>query len=92
VALAVAATGAAASFFYLATQGAGPDSIARAWSAAAVLRILIAPALALAFLVCAVMAPGRWPRFALLAATAIEAAAFACAAFSVLLGLARLRA
>lgn len=43
VALAVAATAAAAAFFYLATQGAGPGSIARAWSAAAVLRILIAP-------------------------------------------------
>ena len=89
--LAVAATAAAASLFYLATQGAGPG-IARAWSAAAVLRILIAPVLALAFLVSAVMAPSRWPRFALLAATAVEAAAFACAAFGLLLGLARFRA
>ena len=92
MALALAATAAAASFFYLATQGAGPGSIARAWSAAAVLRILVAPVLALAFLVSALFAPSRWPRFALLAATAIEAAAFACAAFGVLLGLARYRA
>ena len=91
-ALAVAGTAAAASFFYLAAQGAGPGSIAHAWSAAAVLRILIAPVLALAFLVSAVMTPSRWPRFALLAAAVIEAAAFACAAFGVLLGLARLRA
>jgi hypothetical protein len=71
-ALVVAATAGAALFEYLASQGPGPHSVEN-WSALAVLRILMAPLLALAFLVSAVMAPARRPRLALLVATAVEA-------------------
>src|SRR3989442_7961392 len=49
-ALVVAATAVAAFFDYLTSQGSGAHSVANAWSALAVLRILIAPLFALAFL------------------------------------------
>ena len=43
------------------------------WANFSVLRVLAAPLFALAFLLCAVLSPFRYPRFALLAATAMEA-------------------
>jgi len=82
VAALVAATTALAAFVdYLASHGSDAHSLANAWSPLAVLRILIAPLLALTFLVSAVMAPSRGPRLALLVATAIEASVSVCVAF-----------
>jgi len=75
-ALVVATTGVAAFLDYLVSQGSATHSVATAWSALAVLRILIAPLFALAFLVSAVMAPTRRPRLALLIAAAVEASVF----------------
>jgi hypothetical protein len=46
-----------------------------------VLRILVAPLLALAFLVCTLFSPYRSPRFALLAASAMEVAVSAYGGF-----------
>ena len=77
--LAVACTGLAATIFYAVGRGAAPSLIATL-AMVSVLRILIAPLLALMFLVCTVFAPRRTPRFALLAATLIEAAVTAYAA------------
>lgn len=66
----------AAFLEFLMWRGASAQAVASAWSALASLRILIAPLFAAAFLVSAVMAPSRRPRLSLLAATAMEAAAF----------------
>lgn len=81
VALVVATTGVAACINYFAARGSDAHSAASASSAVAVLRILVAPLFALAFLESAVLAPSRNQRLALLVATALEAAAFACVAF-----------
>ena len=74
--LVIACTSAAAFLEFFSWNWAGAQSVAGAWSALASLRILVAPLFALAFLVCAVMAPSRRLRLSLLAATAIEAAIF----------------
>ena len=51
------------------------------WAALSVLRILVAPLLALTSLVCAVFSPYRFPRMAFLVATAAEGAVSAYAGF-----------
>lgn len=80
IALVVAATAVGASLTYLASQETPAYAFAIAWSPMAVLRILIAPLVTLAFLVSAVLAPSRGPRLALLIATALEGLAFFCVA------------
>jgi hypothetical protein len=75
--LAVAATAVAAFLNFVSWRWADAQTVRSAWSALASLRILLAPWFALACLVCAVMAPGRPPRLALLAAALIESFVFA---------------
>ncbi len=70
--VAVACTGVVAAVLYAVGRGAAPSLIATL-AMVSVLRILIAPLLALTFLVCTVFAPRRTPRFAFLAATLMEA-------------------
>ena len=74
--LAIAGTALIALITYLITSNANPESPLQLWSGFAVLRILVAPAFALAFLVSALVAPTRPARLALLSATGLEAAAF----------------
>lgn len=69
--LAIAVTGVAAAVLFAAGRHATPSPLAT-WAGFSVLRILIAPLLALTFLVCALMTPHRSPRLALIAATAME--------------------
>jgi hypothetical protein len=69
--LGVAVTGLAAVAFFAIGRSAGPSPVAT-WAALSVLRILVAPLLALAFLMCTVFSPYRPPRLALLATTAAE--------------------
>ena len=71
-ALAIAATGVAAIVPAL-TAGANENT----WSAFAFLRMLLSPFPGLLWFVSALFAPTRRPRLALLAATGMEAAAFA---------------
>src|SRR5882672_4200273 len=75
-ALVIAATGVAAVIEYLAGRSADAGSVLRSWSALAVLRILVAPLVALFFLLSAALAPHRSYRIALFGATLIEAAVF----------------
>ncbi len=77
--LAVAVTGLTAAILFAVGRHAMPPSPLAMWAGLSVLRILVAPLLALTFLVCALFTPHRSPRFALLAATAIEAVVTACA-------------
>ena len=74
-ALIIAATGALALAEYLAVWS-GASTLLGAWSAFSVLRILVAPLLALGFGLATVFAPSRSPRLALLAATLAEAGVF----------------
>lgn len=77
--LCVAVTGvAAAALFAVGRDSVAPSSLA-AWADFSVLRILLAPILAPAFLVVALFTPYRFPRFALLTATAMELAVVAFA-------------
>ena len=69
--LGVAVTGLAAVALFAIGRSAGPSPVAT-WAALSVLRILVAPLLALAFLMCTVFSPYRPPRLALLATTAAE--------------------
>ena len=72
-------------------QGAGPPSLIlvihatlsplATWAGLSVLRILVAPLLALTFLVCTVLSPHRSSRFAFLAASVMEAAVSAYVGF-----------
>ena len=79
VGVCVAITGvAAAVLFALGRDAAAPSTLA-AWASFSVLRILLAPILAPAFLVVALFTPYRFPRLALLAATAMELAVVAFA-------------
>lgn len=71
--LAVAVTGPAAAILYAAGRQAAAPSPLAIWVALSVLRILIAPLLALTFLVFALFTLDRSPRFVLLVATAMEA-------------------
>jgi hypothetical protein len=70
--LAVAVTGPTAAILFAAGRHATPSPLAT-WAGLSVLRILVAPLLALTFLVCALLTPHRSPRVAFLAATAMEA-------------------
>ena len=79
-ALGIAATGLAAVIGYVAARTADAPPLLQTWSALAVLRILVAPLFALSFLLCGLLAPNRSSRFALLLATVVEAAVFACVA------------
>src|SRR5688572_27349702 len=72
--LVIATTAIAAFVDYRTTQTV--HSAASVWSFLAVLRILIAPLLAIAWFVAVVMAPARGPRLALLVACAVETAVF----------------
>ncbi|MCM8595958.1 hypothetical protein [Accumulibacter sp.] len=74
---AVVASGLAALAVYLGARAADPGSILHQWDALAVLRILVAPAFALAFLVAGVLAPARASRVGLLVAATSEAGVFA---------------
>jgi hypothetical protein len=69
--LGVAVTGLAAVALFAIDRYAAPSPVAIG-AALSVLRILVAPLLALTCLVCTVLSPYRVPRLALLAATAIE--------------------
>jgi len=79
VGVCVAFTGVAAVvLFALGRDTAAPSALA-AWASFSVLRILLAPILAPAFLVVALFTPYRFPRLALLTATAMELAVVAFA-------------
>jgi hypothetical protein len=80
-ALGIAITGLAAFIDYVVARTAEAPSILHAWSALAVLRILVAPLLAPAFLLSGLVAPNRSSRIALLVATVSEVAVFASIAF-----------
>jgi hypothetical protein len=82
-ALGIAATGIAAGAIYLAAR---VSSVFDAWSALAVLRILVAPLFGLAFFLAGVFAPSRSERIWLLIASAVEAAVFACVVFTWIVG------
>ena len=70
--LAVAVTGlAAVALFAIGRHAVAPAPLAT-WAGLSVLRILVAPLLALASFVCAVLAPHRFARWALLAMSATE--------------------
>ena len=74
VALAIAATAVVALVYYLVSPG--PGAALGAWSALALIRILLAPLLSATFLLALLFAPTRPPRLALLAASVIEAGVF----------------
>jgi len=71
--LAVAVTGVMAAIVFAVGRHATRSPLAT-WAGLSLLRILVAPLLALTFLVCVVVSPHRSPRVALLAATVMEAA------------------
>jgi hypothetical protein len=71
--LTVAVTGVTAAILFAVGRHAPPSPLTT-WADFSVLRILVAPLLALTFLVCAIFSPHRSPRFTLLAATVMEAA------------------
>jgi hypothetical protein len=71
--LSVAATGVVAAVLFAVGRHAPPGLLARL-GAVSVLRILAAPLLTLAFLVCTILAPHRFSRLAFLAATVLDAA------------------
>ena len=75
-ALAITGTGLAAVGVYFAARIAGTGALLQSWSTYAVLRILVAPLVALAFLLSGLFAPLRPARIILWCATFIEAAAF----------------
>jgi hypothetical protein len=79
--LGVAVTGLAAVALFAIGRYAASSPIAIIGEALSVLRILVAPLLALTCLVCTVLSPYRVPRLALLAATAIEVAVSAYGGF-----------
>ena len=71
--LAVAVTGVTAAILFAVGRHATVLPLAT-WAGFSVLRILIAPLLALTFLVCTIFSPYRSPRVTLLAATVMEGA------------------
>jgi hypothetical protein len=77
---AVALTGVAAAILFAVGRHAAASSLAT-WAGLSVLRILVAPLLALTFLVCGILSPHRSPRFAFLAATGMKAAVSAYGGF-----------
>ena len=74
----IAATGVAALVVYFAARGAESNSMLHAWSALAVLRILVAPLFGLVFFLCALFAPDRSARMAPLVSALVEAVVFVC--------------
>jgi hypothetical protein len=74
VALAIAATALAALVYYLVSPSTG--AALGAWSALALIRILLAPLLSATFFLALLFAPTRPARLALLAASVIEAGVF----------------
>jgi hypothetical protein len=70
---AVAVTGLTATILFTVGRSEKDTALAT-WADLSVLRILVAPLLALTFLVCTVFSPPRLPRFAFLTATVMEAA------------------
>ena len=79
--LVVAVTGVTAAILFLVGRQATAPSALAMLAGLSVLRILVAPLLALAFLVCTLFSPYRSPRFALLAASAMEVAVSAYGGF-----------
>jgi hypothetical protein len=79
-ALSVAGTALAACVLFVAARGAEMGSALQVWSAFAILRILVTPLFALAFLLSALFAPQTRSRIALFAASGVEVAAFVCVA------------
>ena len=79
--LAVAVTGVTAAILFLVGRQATAPSALAMLAGLSVLRILVAPLLAIAFLVCTLFSPYRSPRFALLAASAMEIAVSAYGGF-----------
>jgi hypothetical protein len=79
-AITIGVTGLAAAVIFMVGRTAIDPSPLATWAAFSVLRILIAPLLALTFLLSALISPFRWHRFALLAATLMELAVTAYAA------------
>jgi hypothetical protein len=71
--LAVALTGVTAAILFALGRHAKPSLLATL-AALAVLRILVAPLLAMASFVCGVLSPHRAPRLACFAATLVEVA------------------
>jgi hypothetical protein len=69
----VAITGLTAAALFAIGRHAAPSPLAT-WAGLSVVRILVAPLLALTFLVCTVLSPYRFSRWAFLAATVTEAA------------------
>jgi hypothetical protein len=74
--VAVAITAVAAAILFAVGRQAAPSPLATL-AAFSVVRILVAPLLALTFVVCTMLSPTRQARFAFLAATAMESAASA---------------
>ncbi len=81
-ALLVVLTGVAALMDYVASRTAAPHSWVQDWSALAVLRILVAPLFASAFLLSGVLAPNRSARIVLLVAAGLEVLVFGCVALT----------
>ena len=78
--LGVAVTGLTAAALFAIGRHAAPSPLAT-WAGLSVLRILVAPLLALTCLVCTVLSPYRFPRLAFLAVTVMEAAVSAYGGF-----------
>ena len=76
----MAVTGLAAAALFAIGRHAPPSPVAT-WAGISVLRILVAPLVALTCLVCAAFSPYRFPRWALLAATLAEVAVSAYGGF-----------
>ena len=81
-ALVIVASGLAAFGAYRAAQAGGAGPLVLYWSSIAVLRILVTPLLAGAFLLAGVFAPNRFARITLIVAALVEAAIFAWVAFT----------
>ena len=77
----VAVTGVAAAMLFLVGRHSAPSLLATL-AGLSVLRILVAPVLALTFLVCAVLSPHRSARSAFVAAMVMEVATSACGGFA----------
>jgi hypothetical protein len=69
----VAVTGVTAATLFAVGRHSPPSPLAT-WAGLSVLRILVAPLLALTFLLCAAVSPVRFPRAAFLVATVLESA------------------
>ena len=78
----ISATALAAGIDYFVERAAGPAMARQGWAGYAVLRIFAAPMFGLLFLVSGLVAPRRSSRFALLAASVAEGAAFTYVVFT----------